>query len=770
MSSNTKSSDKGPIFIHSLFRAGSTYLFSTFRVSPAGYCCFQEPLHEIAVFSRENPAVLKLDNQSEKAAYLRHDIQGGDYFAELYSAWPEWKESLSEEAIYDSYFAPEGQDIGIDYWKTLVNAANGRPVFQECRTSGRIAAIKENLGGYHIYLWRNPWDQWWSYKVDPYFDTANQLIINAKNRPAALHKLLDELDLEAYEGSDIEGAFSFYGARPPSIEGSYLIFYMLWCHGIRDGWTDSNLMLSIDRLSDSTAYQQEISDELDNAGIPGIDLHECKVPQGKYLDREMEFFAPLEARVHTLLLEHGWHKNDIKKIEDLRTQFQPKMWSKSPCDIDPDDVTIQASRARELALRHEDRSSSANAKALENSALANQAQQREEQSKAREAALYSRFEKSTSSLQEAQQFAQGLQQRISDLSGRLAEAENKSDRLRQRENEMLGQLKQVFSSLQQTQASFAQSDARVSDLLKRTEKLDDKVDRLRNRETELIHQLRDVIEEKREATQISNQLENRVANLEARLAQENEEVKRLHLSEAKLQDQLNSALDTLHKVQKISMEFETRAVSAETRLAEISAELEAARLELDDAHKSNHNHWLELQETRKQLQKEQESSHWHWQVAEQRHQYIQALLKSSSWRITAPLRQFTQFTKWLFRFPAMAVVFLARQPRNFLRWMAIKLILFVGRDDRRKNKALSILRRMPSVGERLRSFVYDNGVMIHANRTAFLGNEAEKQSTNQEHYREAVSRLPLYHAMNPHARRIYKEIREVSERQSGENV
>jgi len=47
-----------PIYIHSLFRAGSTYLFHVFRRSKAGYWCYQEPLHEVAFIAKHNPDIL----------------------------------------------------------------------------------------------------------------------------------------------------------------------------------------------------------------------------------------------------------------------------------------------------------------------------------------------------------------------------------------------------------------------------------------------------------------------------------------------------------------------------------------------------------------------------------------------------------------------------------------------------------------------------------------------------------------------------------------
>jgi hypothetical protein len=343
---------KSPIFIHSLFRAGSTYLFNVYRRSTAGYWCYQEPLHEIAVFARDEPEHLLVDHDQEKTRLLRHPTIEKIYFQELHDTWPVWKDALSASAVYDGYFAPPNTDIGIAYWRVLTDAAQGRPVFQECRTAGRIEAIKDQIGGYHIYLWRNPWDQWWSYKVTPYFDVANQLIINAPDSPLAVQLLRNALDLvEAYSEDDLGGAFAYYGAKPLTSEESYLVFYLLWCLGLRAGMMHAQLMLNIDRLSDSPIYRNEIQAQLAKSEINGIDFTDCHVPQGRYLAQDQAFFASLEDKVHHWLKEDGWSQNELDQVQAIRQQYQPASWSVPVATLSPEDMAEQASRARAMSIR-----------------------------------------------------------------------------------------------------------------------------------------------------------------------------------------------------------------------------------------------------------------------------------------------------------------------------------------------------------------------------------------------------------------------------------
>lgn len=347
--------NKSPIFIHSLFRSGSTYLFKVFRRSDAQYWCYQESLHEAVIDANANPEYLLHDRGDELVLQLRHPQMDMPYFQELYETWPVWKNTLSAAAVYDNYFAPPNSDIGVTYWKMLAESGKNRPVFQECRTAGRIGAIKEQLEGYHIYLWRNPWDQWWSYKAAEYFDVANQLIINAQNPPAPVLALRSALSFKTYAYVDIAAAFMYFWERPLSAEDSYLVFYMLWCLGIKEGRAHANMTLNIDQLSDSKVYRDEVKKQLKEAGVNEIDFSDCNVPQGYYLTQDKAFFSPLEEKVHDWLIAGGWSKSDLDQVLALRQEFLPSSWGKPVDILNPENLAQQVTLARTLNRRLETR-------------------------------------------------------------------------------------------------------------------------------------------------------------------------------------------------------------------------------------------------------------------------------------------------------------------------------------------------------------------------------------------------------------------------------
>jgi hypothetical protein len=423
---------KTPIFIHSLFRAGSTYLFNVFRRSTAGYWCYQEPLHEMAVFARDEPSQL-LKGFGEKEMRLnRHPHMDIPYFQELHDTWPAWKDSLSASAIYDTYFAPQNADIGISFWLALIDAAQGRPVFQECRTSGRIGAIKGQLGGHHIYLWRNPWDQWWSYKVTAYFDVANQLILNASYSPPAVLALRAALGFEGYAGDDLGDAFAYFSAKPLSSEESYLIFYLLWCLGLQAGVKHAHLMLNIDRLSDSPAYRVDMQTQLAEDGIGGVDFSDCHVPQGRYLEQDQTFFNALEDKVHAWLKESSWSQEELDHIKALRQQFEPASWAKPVETLEPQDMAEQATRARALVRRYETNLAEAS---RENALTRTKAEARANQAETRASELEDQANQAEARASELEARANQAETRASELEARANQAETRASELEARANQ-----------------------------------------------------------------------------------------------------------------------------------------------------------------------------------------------------------------------------------------------------------------------------------------------------------------------------------------------
>ena len=318
---------KTPIFIHSLFRAGSTYLFNVFRRSPAGYYCYYEPLNEYLIYTVTDPDRL-LDMGLDVVAQLRHPQLARPYFYEFHRIAPEVALFFRKGFSYDEYFLSPNDDISAlkAYFELLIRQAAGTPVFQCCRTTGRLACLKAELGGQHIFIWRNPWDQWWSYK--PGFDINNLLIANATHPPAFLAALKTELQIPDMHSSDTFDEYRFFVSQWLDSRGSFMLFYALWCHAMLEARTHCDMTISMDQLSISAKYRSKNLGDLARMGIRGLDLSDCDLPIGTYGEPDINFFAEIEHSVHKLLLAYGYSQAQLDDIAEVRDEFSPRQDTK----------------------------------------------------------------------------------------------------------------------------------------------------------------------------------------------------------------------------------------------------------------------------------------------------------------------------------------------------------------------------------------------------------------------------------------------------------
>ena len=338
--------DHVPIFIHSLWRAGSTYIFNVFRRSESGYWAYQEPVHEIALVAKDHPDMLN-GFTGEAMIPLRHPKLDKPYFYELQQTHQAWHSVVEKCIFYDDYFDVAHIEPLQRYYQALIDAAPMRPVMQDCRTASRIGAIKQAMGGVHIYLWRNPWDQWWSFKVSNYFDAACQIILGANAAPDVVRRLRHEISYVEFHHDDITKEFDHFGQCHPNSENSYLVFYTLWCLGLIEGNVHADQSINIDALSNSVNYRATVTEKLVELGVPGIDFSDCIVPQAYYSNNEVEFFNRIEDRVHGLLLASGYTQEILNKLRKLRSEHQPERL------VNHGHLTRDLERMRDIALRYE---------------------------------------------------------------------------------------------------------------------------------------------------------------------------------------------------------------------------------------------------------------------------------------------------------------------------------------------------------------------------------------------------------------------------------
>jgi len=343
----TATPSRHPVFIHALFRTGSTYIFEVFRRLGEQYTCFQEPLHEIALHAKADAAILDDPKDAGKVADLRHPPLSRSYFSELYEVADSCLPCLHESDVYDGYFGTETDARGIEYWQSLLDHASGRPVIQECRSAGRISAIRHQLGGHHVYLWRNPWDQWWSYQVSPYFDLTTQLIFNASNRPRLVQLVSDHIGFQPLPSQPLEVAYDQFSRQPMSPDSAYQAFYTLWLLGLNEGRKHAQQLINIDQLSASTEARRDAQASLQEIGVSGISFEDCHSPISAFTEEEQRHFRTLEDDIHQLWIKAGLPEDELRQLLSLRQEAAPERHDLSSQPL----LVKELSRYRDLLRR-----------------------------------------------------------------------------------------------------------------------------------------------------------------------------------------------------------------------------------------------------------------------------------------------------------------------------------------------------------------------------------------------------------------------------------
>jgi hypothetical protein len=318
------------LFLHAMFRTGSTYLFHKLRSLSSQLICYQESLHEMTVLANNDPLLLLQDAGRQKAFRLRHPVLRRPYFQELHDAWPLWQNTLAIESVYHRFFDQSFDDHLGAFFHSLFTSARRRPVFCETRTHFRIKPLRDLFGGTHVYLWRNPWDQWWSYQVEPYFNAILYLLAYVPSAPHALQRVCTFYQIPAIGSTDAVSICQSPSSFRLTAEESYALFYTFWLLSLAYARRHADGLINIDRLSTCNSYRASVSARLCTIDGKQIDFSDCAVPRGVYGRSERAFFRAIERRVRTLLLPEEMDAVSWIRTQHIRSKYSPHRYSASP--------------------------------------------------------------------------------------------------------------------------------------------------------------------------------------------------------------------------------------------------------------------------------------------------------------------------------------------------------------------------------------------------------------------------------------------------------
>jgi hypothetical protein len=279
-----------PVFIHSWWRSGSTYVWSKLRESESCRCYF-EPLNP-SIADLKLTTVERLPDIDD-TQNLRHPTLKSHYFAEYADLLRSATLGYSRDLAYDRYLLlPDQSDERLrSYLSRLISSAsevNRRPILCFCRSQMRSAWMKTVLGGLHIAQIRNPADQWTSFKsyqpeIRPNF-TVDMIVIALKLRHLHPNAFVHIEEFERFAQQ-----LSNRTSVPTNVVAHYFIpqfvrqrdcfdvFLLLWIAAALQAIAYCDFVLDIDQLSTRPDYRNTAERWFASWDCP-VDFSDCSSP------------------------------------------------------------------------------------------------------------------------------------------------------------------------------------------------------------------------------------------------------------------------------------------------------------------------------------------------------------------------------------------------------------------------------------------------------------------------------------------------------------
>jgi hypothetical protein len=304
-----------PVFLHGLWRSGSTYVWSKFRQAPGTYC-YYEPLHQgLGRLTRKRIG----RDSAETMAENRHPDMA-PYFAEFEPLLKgRGVKNFKTRMAYRPYvLEAQDQDPALHrYLSNLLHHAQSQEkqaVFGFNRTGLRIGWLAGNFPSANIYIDRNPRSIWRSYQRHKdegnytYF-TAWLMTIEQNAEHALFRPIAERLRLR--KGADLlfKKPKSFYRAVVDATmtpEETYAMVFYIWLLCGEHAHQYADLIIDMDRMPDLDYRRQARENILSACGID-LDFRDALATAA---DRSEIDFARIEQE--TIVLVPGSAQNKKK--------------------------------------------------------------------------------------------------------------------------------------------------------------------------------------------------------------------------------------------------------------------------------------------------------------------------------------------------------------------------------------------------------------------------------------------------------------------------
>ncbi|HUH83601.1 MAG TPA: hypothetical protein VLX85_03270 [Stellaceae bacterium] len=279
---------RNTIFLHSGFRAGSTWFWHRFRAA-AGTYAYYEPYHErLATLTADAAMIFGPQHWTSG-----HPALAAPYFSEYRpllapkGGLPLYQARFAAAAYYETG-ADEDQAA---YIRSLVDHAQRAgtvPVFGFCRSLARVPWFRGLGYGVNIVTWRNPWDQWVScrdqavLKQNWYFLFRYLLFASFGNRHPLYASFFAGLDLPpppaGLADGQLEGILGYFAAA--AIRTHFRVFLRVYMLDTLISLHHADHAVDLDALGDDADYRRRITASLrDACSLDDLSFDDCALPR-----------------------------------------------------------------------------------------------------------------------------------------------------------------------------------------------------------------------------------------------------------------------------------------------------------------------------------------------------------------------------------------------------------------------------------------------------------------------------------------------------------
>ena len=278
-----KGVEKRAVFLHGMWRSGSTYLWSRFRVLPNA-CCFYEPLHH--GLAKLTDTRIERDTPEQITAN-RHPNLAQPYFAEFAPL-------IERRGVRDYHrslaygrfiLQPREPHPRLErYISGLIAHAESQaqtPVLGFNRTGLRLAWLKARFNSFSIHIDREPAAIWASYAAEAakgnYAFFSMWLTVIEKNADHPLiAPLMERLNLHRPLPAGLgQKARHRHIIEAMTQEESYFLVYYLWLACTGHALAECDLLIDT-RLADAPHYARRLAEQIAQATGLGVNFGDMR--------------------------------------------------------------------------------------------------------------------------------------------------------------------------------------------------------------------------------------------------------------------------------------------------------------------------------------------------------------------------------------------------------------------------------------------------------------------------------------------------------------